>query len=126
MSTGGIMKLLLVLVAPVLLLSLATTSAFSKNCTVGIYAVIDQVTFEPDGPSANLVRISGLFVVPVPMSSGEYKTPERGYLYFRIPSGMEAAIGKDWNALKGTAGTAQTCRFSHDWLPNATDPHGNP
>src|SRR5260370_636251 len=125
MSTGGIMKLLLVLVAPVLLLSLATTAAFAKNCTVGIYAVIDQLTFEPDGPSANLVRISGLFVVPVPMSSGEYKTPERGYLYFRIPSGMEAAIRKDWNVLKASAGTGQTIGFAQYWVPNPSDPHSN-
>ena len=120
------MKSLLAFVALLVVLSLATTAAFAKNCTIGIYAVIDQVTFEPDGPSANLVRISGLFVVPVPMSSGEYKTPQRGYLYFRIPSGMEVAIGKDWKALKAIVGTGQTVGFAQYWVPNANDPHGNP
>src|SRR5258708_11906321 len=119
------MKPLPVCLALLIVLSLATTAAFAKNCTIGIYAVIDQVTFEPDGPSANLVRISGLFVVPVPMSSGEYKTPQRGYLYFRIPSGMEAPIRKDWNALKAIARTGQTVGFGQYWVPNPNDPHSN-
>jgi len=115
------MKPLLVFVAMVAVFSLAT-AAFAKNGTIGIYAVVDQVTFEPDGPSANLVRISGLFVVPVPMSSGEYRTPQRGYLYFRISPGMEAAIRKDWSELKAIAGTGQTVGFAQYWMPNPNDP----
>src|SRR5580693_4212635 len=87
-------------VAAVLLLSLAPAALFAKNVSVGIYAVIDQVTFEPDGASPNLVRISGVFVVPIPLSSGDYRTPQRGYLYFRIRPGMEQASRKDWNQLK--------------------------
>src|SRR6266851_4702245 len=119
------MKPLLVFVAMVVVFSLAT-AAFAKNGTIGIYAVVDQVTFEPDGPSANLVRISGLFGVPVPMSSGEYRTPQRGYLYFRISPVMEAAIRKDWSELKAIAGTGQTVGFAFYWVPNPNDPSGNP
>jgi hypothetical protein len=120
------MRPALALVAVVLLLSLTSNSLIAKNGTVGIYAVIDEVTFEPDGPSPNFIRISGVFVVPVPMSSGMYRSPQRGYLYFRIPSGMEETTRKDWNELKSIAGTCQVVGFAEYWVPNPDDPNGNP
>ena len=55
----ALMKPAFASVAAVLLLSLAPAAVFAKNVNVGIYAVIDQVTFDPDGASPNLVRISG-------------------------------------------------------------------
>jgi hypothetical protein len=109
-----------------LLFLVLTTTVFAKNVTVGIYAVIDQVTFEPEGSSANLIRISGVFVVPFPMSSGNYKAPQRGYLCFRIRPGMEEATRKDWTELKAMAGTGQVVGFAQYWVPNPRDPFGNP
>ncbi len=109
-----------------LLFSLAPAAVFAKNVSIGIYAVIDQVTFEPDGASPKLVRISGVFVVPIPMSSGDYRTPQRGYLYFRIRPRMEQASRKDWDQLKSTAGTGQVVGFAQYWVPNPGDPSGNP
>ncbi len=113
-------------VAAVLLLSLVTAAVFAKNGTIGIYAVIDQVTFEPDGPSPNFIRVSGLLVVPVSMSSGQYRSPQKGYLYFRIRPGMEQETRKDWNELKSIAGTRQVVGFGQYWMPNPDDPYGNP
>jgi hypothetical protein len=120
------MKPALILVVVALLLSLSTTSVIAKNGTIGIYAVIDEVTLEPTGPSPNFVRISGVFVVPVPMSSGEYMRPQRGYLYFQIPAGMEQSTRKDWNELKTVAGTGRAVGFAQYWVPNRNDLHGNP
>ncbi len=120
------MRLALILVAVALLLSLTSTSLIAKNATIGIYALIDEVTFEPDDSSPNLIRIAGVFVVPVPMSSGQYKSPQRGYLYFRIPSGMQQATRKDWNELKTVAGTGRVVGFGQYWVPNPNDPQGNP
>jgi hypothetical protein len=122
----ALMKPAFASVAAVLLLSLAPAAVFAKNVSIGIYAVIDQLTFEPDGASPNLVRISGVFVVPIPMSSGDYRTPQRGYLYFRIRQGMEQASRKDWNQLKSMAGTGQVVGFAQYWVPNPGDPIGNP
>ena len=110
------MKAAFASVAAVLLLSLAPAAVFAKNVSIGIYAVIDQVTFEPDGASPNLVRISGVFVVPIPMSSGDYRTPQRGYLYFRIRPAMEQASRRDWNQLKSIAGTGQVVGFAQYWV----------
>ena len=120
------MKPAFILVVVALLLSLMTTSVIAKNGTIGIYAVIDEVTFEPTGPSANFIRISGVFVVPVPMSSGEYSSPQRGYLYFQIPAGMEQSTRKEWNELKTVAGTGRAVGFAQYWVPNRNDPQGNP
>jgi hypothetical protein len=116
----------LTLFAGTLLLSLASTSLNAKNGSIGIYAVIDEVKLAPDGPTPNLIRISGVFVVPVPMSSGSYKAPQRGCISFRIPSGVEQAARKDWEELKSVAGTGQVVGFAQYWVPNPDDPNGNP
>ena len=65
-------------------LALSTAVVIAKRGTIGIYAIVDRVAFEPDEKLPERVRIWGVFVVPVPMSSGQYKAPQRGYLYFRI------------------------------------------
>jgi hypothetical protein len=57
---------------------LLTQVSFAKNGNIGIYGIVDKVVFEPSKHSPQRIQIWGLFVVPVPMSSGEYKTPERG------------------------------------------------
>jgi len=123
---GGAMKPALILVVGTLVLSLTSTSVVAKNATIGIYAVIDAVTFEPDGPSPNFIRISGVFVVPVPISSGHYKSPQRGFFYFRIPPGMEQATRRDWSELKTVAGTGRAVGFGQYWVSNPNDPQGNP
>jgi hypothetical protein len=116
------MKQMSAAVAAVFIFSLIPTAAIAKGGTIGIYAVIDQVTFEPEGPSPNLVKISGVFVIPRPMTSGAYETARRGYLYFRIPPGMEEAARKDWNELRTTAGTGRVVGFCQYWVPNPADP----
>src|SRR5438874_13797177 len=83
------MKSAVLLFATLLLLSLPTATAAAKRSSIGIYAVIDEVKFDQYGPSSNLVRISGVFSVARPMSSGEYQTPQHGYLYIRISPGSE-------------------------------------
>jgi hypothetical protein len=57
---------------------LLTQVSLAKNGDIGIYGIVDKVVFEPSKHSPQRIQIWGLFVVPVPMSSGEYKTPERG------------------------------------------------
>jgi hypothetical protein len=116
----------LFLVAALLLVSLTPTAVSAKGGSIGIYAVIDEVTFDQDGPSPNMVWISGVFVVPVSPSSGAYKEPQRGYLYFRIPAGAEQIARKDWSQLKAAAGTGQVVGLASYWVPDPTtgdNPH---
>lgn len=108
------------------LLLLPPNSVIAKNVSIGIYAIVDNVTFEPNSSSPDFVRISGVFVVPVPMSSGSYRRPQRGFLYFRIAPGKEQATRRDWSELRTVAGTGKVVGFGQYWVPNSDDPNGNP
>src|SRR5882724_9007830 len=93
---------IMVSLCAVLVLS-STVVVLAKRCTIGIYAIVDKVEFEPDENSPERIRIWGVFVVPVAMSSGQYTTPQRGYLYFRIAPGMEQVAKQEWSDLKNLA-----------------------
>jgi|SRR5690348_3192537 len=53
-----------VLVAFTILLSLTPRGVLAKNAYIGIYAIVDQVTLEPNERSPQFIGISGVFVVP--------------------------------------------------------------
>ena len=63
---------MVILCAAVILLLVQRCAA--KNGNIGIYGIVDKVVFEPDGSSPERVQIWGLFVVPVPISSGACQT----------------------------------------------------
>jgi hypothetical protein len=122
------MKYLFLAVTVLLVSSFPLTKVFAKNGSIGVYALIDRVTFEPNGTSPDTVRISGVFVVPKPMSSGEYLAPQRGYISLRMPPGqyLALAIRNDWKALGAAAGSGQVVGFGQYWVPNPNDRYGNP
>ena len=113
-------------VITILLLWLTSKIVIAKGTGVGVYALIDQIALDQDDRLTTTVRISGIFMIPEWMSSGEYKTPQRGYLYFRIPSGNEQSARNELNQLKAFAGTGQVVGFALYWVPNPNDPRGNP
>lgn len=93
---------------------------------LGIYAIVERVVFEPSESAPQRIQIWGAFVVPVPMSSGQYKPAERGYLYFKVAPGKEEITRKEWADLKAVAGTGQGIGFAQYWVANPNDPSGNP
>lgn len=117
--------LFLLLFALVVFLTLPSHSVIAKSAGLGIYATVNQVTFEPNDSSPNEIRISGVFVVPVPMSSGDYRAPEKGCLYLRITPGTEELARRDWKQLKSVAGSDQVVAFGQYWVPSPTT-DGNP
>ena len=119
------MKSALSWIVAISIVSLTSATLVAKGTGVGIYARIDDVAFEK-GSSGRLVRISGVFEVPVPMSSGMYEPPQRGYLYFRIPPANEEAVRNELDQLRTLAGTGQVVGFGYYWVPNPNDPQGNP
>src|SRR6266498_1649295 len=104
---GTIMKPTSIIVSVCAVLMLSSMVVLAKRETIGIYAIVDKVAFEPDEKSPERIRIWGVFVVPVPMSSGHYKAPKRGFLYFSIAPGMEQVVKQEWGDLKALAGTGQ-------------------
>ena len=102
----------------VFLLLGATASQLLADGPVGVYAMIQKVVFEPDERTATKIQIWGVFVwvdggLKTP---GPIRLPVKGYLYFKLPSNAAdaAAAKKDWNEIKGFAGTAQIIGFG-DW-----------
>jgi hypothetical protein len=100
--------------------------SFAKNGNIGIYGIVDKVVFEPDENAPERIQIWGLFVVPVPISSGMYRNPQRGILYFSLPPDKKKIAIKEWAELKKRAGSGQILGFTEYWVPNPNDPQGNP
>jgi hypothetical protein len=100
-----------------------TTSALMASTSVGVFAIVDEVALEPTDSAPERIRIVGVFVVPVPVSSGLHQPPARGYLYFSMNPAMAEAIRKDWADLKAAAGTGQVVGFGQYWVqrPHATN-----
>lgn len=107
-------------------LTVSAIHVLAKGGSIGIYAIVDKVEFEPNEESPERVRIWGVFIVPVPMSSGQYRAPQRGYVYFRMVPGLERVAEQEWHELKAVAGTGQGIGFAQYWVPNSADPNGNP
>jgi len=58
---------LLLVAVSIILLSVSLSSVLAKCATLGIYGIVEQVTFDPNGSEPNCVRIAGVFVVPFSM-----------------------------------------------------------
>lgn len=89
----------------------------SVSDPVGIYALIDRVTLEPDDQNPRAVRISGVFALSDGQPGDEYRPPERGYLYYRINPRNERASLAEWSDLRTVAGTGQPVGFGGRFEP---------
>ena len=87
-----------------------TAMNVSASDPVGIYCIVDKVTFEPNEANAQRIQVWGVFALAV--SPGDnYTVPARGYMYFTAPQGREAVAKKEWADLKSVAGTGQGVAF---------------
>jgi hypothetical protein len=101
-----------------LCLALALASAQSLGSTrVAIYAIIDDVEFEPSSFEPERVWISGAFVTPMPISSGLHAAPARGSLYFSLHAANPSPTRNDWEALEAHAGSGRVVGFGEYWMP---------
>jgi hypothetical protein len=78
---------------------------------VGVYAVIDRVTFEPSAENPERVIIHGAFAVAVRNDNNYYEPVRRGYLYFTAAE-PKALTRNEWNDLKSLAGRRNVVAFS--------------
>lgn len=105
----------------VLGVALASTPSFAST-RVAIYAIVDDVAFEPSDREPERVWISGMFVVPQPISSGLHQAPARGHLYFELNADDPDGTRADWQALRAAAGTGQAVGFGEYWMPCSRAP----
>jgi hypothetical protein len=115
---------LLAFVAMTLCTTVFQTPRFPVSGSIGIYAIVDKVVFEPNSGPTQRVKIWGVFMRAT--SRSEYTSPERGYLYLEIVPEREKWIRKEWEELRSIAGSNEAVGFASRWEPNPLDPNGNP
>jgi hypothetical protein len=120
------MRTLRVVILSAVVILLLVQISLAKNGNIGVYGIVDKVVFEPDESSPERIQIWGLFAVPIPISSGLYKAPQRGVLYFSIPADRKEIARKEWVELKRMAGSGRTLGFTEYWVANPSDPQGDP
>ncbi len=84
---------------------------------IGVYALVDKVTFEPSADKPERIRISGVFIAAAetPDNSTTYASPQRGYLYLALPRGNEELARREWADLRTIAGTRQVVGLGSSW-----------
>jgi hypothetical protein len=100
-------------------LSLAATPPVPSGA-VGIYGIIERVSFEPNDRAPDRIRVWGVFAYAEGgVRSLRTSDPERGYMYFQhakyTDSAAVRATRAEWMDLKAVAGTGQAVGFGH-WV----------
>ena len=99
----------------VLVILLAGLADLSASGLVGIYGIVEKVIFEPSATSPERVQIWGAFsFVNGGVAGAGTSKPQRGYLYFTLPSRNrddQLAAKMEWMDLKAVAGTGQAVGF---------------
>jgi hypothetical protein len=98
------------------------SSATLADASAGIFAILDEVNFEPSDLEPDRVRLRGVFTLPRPVSSGLHRPPAQGELYFSLNPDAPAESRADWAALRAAAGTGQVVAFGQYWMPADPEP----
>jgi hypothetical protein len=93
-----------------LVAALVAGGAARASDPVGGYLLVDKVILSPT-ESPTTIQVWGAFALAARRGGNEYASPQRGYLYFKAPSGKEGVCRKEWNDLKKAAGTGQVIGF---------------
>ena len=97
--------------ATAMILSALSIGTAQASGPVGVYALIDKVTLEPSAENPERILIYGAFSIRTD-NQGTFQAPQRGYLYYALPSGAnKAVILREWSDLKAAAGTRTVIAF---------------
>lgn len=95
--------------------------------TVGIYAVVERVVFEPNEDTQERIQVFGAFAFQDSMQAGSsaFTTPERGFIYFRLPEDTSrTTVRREWEDIASVAGTGEAIAFGQfnyaGRIPSAT------
>jgi hypothetical protein len=99
-------------IAPMVAVALSFGIAYASGA-IGVYALIDKVVLEPNAAHPERIQIWGVFSIADNPNS--IQAPQRGYVYYALPSGeteaRETRMRNEWNDLKNAAGTHQVVGF---------------
>jgi hypothetical protein len=108
-------------IALCVVLLLSSISLARASGTIAVYALLENVVFEPSDNSPARIRISGVFAFETTRFSiasledeKRLQQPQRGYLYLQLAgNSADAAVLKEWRDLKAIAGTGQAIAFGN-------------
>lgn len=107
------------------LLSLGIFFGLSGACLqasdpIGLFALVDKVALEPNTTAPERIQIWGSFSLADDNDRDTYKSPVRGYLYYKLPDEKADAARKEWKDLAAIAGTGQVIGFGSRFAPKGT------
>ena len=87
---------------------------------VGIYAIVEKVVVEPSEAAPERIQIWGVFALADANHGDNYFAPQRGYLYYSLPStrvaGQRLNALNEWADLKSVAGKGEAVGFGGRYL----------
>lgn len=78
---------------------------------VGIYALVNKVTFRPNEKNAKSIRVHGAFAVAEARNGNYYKSPKWGTIDFHLDQEKADQCRKQWADLSATAGSGGIVGF---------------
>jgi hypothetical protein len=91
----------------------AYTSELRASGPIAAYAIVENVVMEPNETTPDRIQVWGVFMLESSPQSSSYGSPQRGYLYYKLPSNNNDAkpARAVWADLKKVAGTGMTIGF---------------
>jgi hypothetical protein len=83
-----------------------------------ICMTVDKLVFEPNAETPTHIQIWGTFAL---FAKGAYGEPVRGYLYYAVSPGKEAASRKEWAKLKKLVADRHLVVYDMCSEPNVSD-----
>ncbi|MCI0534101.1 MAG: hypothetical protein L0Z50_02620 [Verrucomicrobiales bacterium] len=109
------------------LLSLGIFFGLSGACLqasdpIGVFALVDKVALEPNTTAPERIQVWGSFCLADDKDPARYayKSPPKGYLYYKLPDEKTDAARKEWKDLAAIAGTGQVIGFGSRFAPKGT------
>ena len=101
------------------LLILTMVGTTTASGPIAVFALVDNVIFEPNEKTPDRVQVWGTFSVAAAQYSANYSAAQKGYLYYKIDDGRVAqATRAAWADLKKTAGTGEAIGFGGGYSVN--------
>jgi hypothetical protein len=99
----------------------AFTAEMRASGPIAAYAIVENVVLEPNDTAPDRIQVWGVFMLEMAPQSSSYSSPQRGYLYYRIPPNADAkATRAIFSDFKKVAGTGTTIGFGSGASTNSS------
>ena len=89
----------------------ADTSVLHASGPIAAYAIVENVVMEPNDATPDRIQVWGVFMLESSPQSSSYGSPQRGYLYYKLPSGNDAGGSRGMGRFEESRGHRHDHRF---------------